>query len=130
MSLVTISYHGSFSKTLRFLRKSNLVNSVLLKKMEKYGKMGVAALSEATPKRTGTTAASWNYEVHSNSDGIEIVWTNTNNNHGVYIAVLIQYGHATRNGGYVQGIDYINPAMKPVFEEIAKSAWMEVMSDE
>lgn len=130
MALVNISHKGSFSKTLQFLRKNSVINSILVKKMEKYGQMGVDALAQATPKRTGLTAASWGYEIHSSKDGIEIVWTNSNDNHGVYIAVLIQYGHATRNGGYVQGIDYINPAMKPIFEEIAKNAWMEVISDE
>lgn len=130
MSFITISYRGSFSKTLKLLRKSQMINAFLLRKMEKYGRMGVEALSAATPRRTGRTADSWGYEVHGDKDKIEIVWTNSNNNHGVYIAVLIQYGHGTRNGGYVQGIDYINPAMRPVFEEIAKSAWMEVMSNE
>lgn len=125
-----ITHKGTFSKTLQFLRKNSVINSLLIKKLEKYGKKGVDALSQATPKRTGKTAASWGYEIRSGKDTVEIIWTNSNNNHGVYIAVLLQYGHGTRNGGYVQGIDYINPAMKPIFEEIAQSAWMEVTTDE
>lgn len=130
MSLVKITHKGTFSKTFQFLRRSSVINSLLMKKLAKYGQKGVDALMQATPKRTGKTAESWGYEIHSGKDTVEIVWTNSNNNHGVYIAVLIQYGHGTRNGGYVQGIDYINPAMKPVFEEIANSAWLEVISDE
>ncbi len=124
MSIV-ISHKGSFTKTLKFLRK--IQSDAFMKKMDAYGRMGVDALRQATPKKTGLTSESWYYEIHTTASSIEITWLNTNNNHGVYIAVLIQYGHGTRNGGYVQGRDYINPAMKPIFEKIASDLWGEVI---
>lgn len=127
-SVVTVSQKGDFSKTMKFLKKSK--EKKFLKKLNKFGEIGVQALADATPKRTGTTAASWGYEIVISNGSASIIWTNTNNNHGVYIAVLIQYGHGTRNGGYVQGIDYINPAMRPIFDKIANDAWLEVISDE
>ena len=98
--------------------------------LDKYGKRGVAALASATPKDTGKTANSWSYEIVDNQDGsISIIWSNSNIVNGwANVAVLIQYGHATRSGGYVQGIDYINPAMRPIFDELAKDAWEEVVS--
>ena len=126
MSVITISNKGDFSKTLRFLRK--IKSKSFLKKMDKYGQRGVEALSNATPKLSGKTADSWQYELHSTGSSVEIVWTNTNVNKNVNIAVIIQYGHGTRNGGYVRGIDYINPAMQPIFEEIADGVWQEVIS--
>ncbi len=127
-SVVTVTQKGDFSKTMKFLKKSK--EKKFLKKLNKFGEIGVQALADATPKRTGTTAASWGYEIVISNGSASIIWTNTNNNHGVYIAVLIQYGHGTRNGGYVQGIDYINPAMRPIFDKIANDAWLEVISDE
>lgn len=127
MSVITISQKGSFAKTLKFLKK--IQSASFFKTMEKYGEMGVQALRDATPKDTGKTSESWAYEIHQTDAGVSINWTNSNNNHGVYIAVLIQYGHGTRNGGYVQGRDYINPAMVPVFEKIANELWNEVISD-
>lgn len=127
-SVVTVTQKGDFSKTVKFLKKNK--EKKFLKKLNKFGEIGVQALADATPKRTGTTAASWGYEIVISNGSASIIWTNTNNNHGVYIAVLIQYGHGTRNGGYVQGIDYINPAMRPIFDKIANDAWLEVISDE
>lgn len=125
---IIISHKGDFSKTLRFLHK--IRSKKIYDKLSKYGQMGVDALAAATPKRTGTTAASWTYEVHIGGSSAEIVWSNTNVNNGYfYVAVGIQYGHGTRNGGYVQGIDYINPAMRPIFEQIANEIWLEVISD-
>ena len=88
--------------------------------------MGVDALREATPRDTGKTANSWDYIIEETPDSVTITWTNSNENRSIPIALLIQYGHATRKGGWVSGIDYINPALKPIFEEIAKSAWEEV----
>lgn len=128
MSLIKISQKGDFSLTLRFLRK--LKERRFLKKMDSFGQIGVDALQAATPKRSGKTADSWGYEVHYGPTQIVITWTNSNVNKGRNIAVLIQYGHGTRNGGYVRGIDYINPAMRPIFEKIADDAWLEVISDE
>lgn len=126
--IITIHQKGDFSKTFRFLRKFK--QKKFIKKLDQYGQMGVEALSAATPVRSGLTASSWSYILEYNGSHIKIIWTNTNNNHGVYIAVLIQYGHGTRNGGYVIGRDYINPAMQPVFDKIADDAWLEVISDE
>ena len=127
-SMITITHKGDFSKTYKFLQKAH--SKKFYKALEKYGQMGVDALRDATPKDTGKTADSWGYQINTTSDGASIVWTNSNQNRGVYIAVLIQYGHGTRNGGYVQGRDYINPAMRPVFDKIANEVWLEVISDE
>ena len=99
------------------------------KVMEEVGKEGVEALMEATPKRTGKTAASWTYEIRENSSGwLTLVWYNTNFNKGISIAWMIQYGHGTARGGYVRGIDYINPALEPLFKEfgdriMGKAVW-------
>lgn len=94
--------------------------------LEKYAIKGVEALSLATPEDTGKTAASWTYDIRRTSSGLAIVWRNTNIVNGVPIAVILQYGHATGTGGYVEGRDYINPAIRPIFDKIAKSAWEEV----
>lgn len=93
-----------------------------------YGERGVKALAAATPKDTGKTADSWTYSIEEGKGTVSIVWSNTNVNKGLNIAVLLQYGHGTRNGGYVQGRDYINPALRPLFDEIANKAWEEVVS--
>ena len=97
--------------------------------LDQYGKEGVEALARATPKDTGKTAASWNYAVHKSDGRITITWSNSNIVDGVPIAVILQYGHGTRNGGYVEGVDYINPAMRPIFERIAQRAWGEVRTE-
>ena len=91
-----------------------------------YGQRGVNALAAATPKDTGLTAASWYYEVERTDNDLAIYWKNSNTNNGVNIAVILQYGHGTNGGGYVRGIDYINPALRPIFEEIANDVWEEV----
>ena len=123
---IVITQKGDFKKTFKLLFK--LRNREFFRKLEQYGQIGVEALSQATPKRTGKTAESWTYEIHYTDSSVEIVWINTNENKGRNIAVLIQYGHGTRNGGYVQGIDYINPAMASVFDDIAEKVWQEVIS--
>lgn len=117
---------GNWNKTEQFLRKSNRLD--LRRQLDKYGKAGVDALSKATPVDTGKTASSWDYEIEEGSGQVSIVWTNSNINQNVNIAIIIQYGHGTGTGGYVQGIDYINPAMKPVFDELADAVWKEVTS--
>lgn len=94
--------------------------------LDKYGKQGVSALSSATPVDSGLTANSWRYEIETKGDQTTIYWSNSNINKGVNIAVILQYGHGTRNGGYVVGRDYINPAMRPIFDSIANEAWKEV----
>lgn len=116
---------GSFKKTETFLNRAK--RGAFYRHLHKYGKQGVAALSAATPVDSGLTAQSWDYEINSTRDTVEIVWTNSNVvDEWAVVAILIQYGHGTRNGGYVQGIDYINPAMRPVFEDIANAIWEEV----
>lgn len=122
--MIAIRAKGDFSKAEGFLKK--LKDYLRTKTLEKYGQMGVDALAEATPKRTGLTAASWFYKIEQTADSATIIWSNTNRSKGELIAVLIQYGHATKNGGYVQGRDYINPALQPVFDTIANDAWEEV----
>lgn len=114
---------GNFNKTFSFLRKierPDLVTSVL----EKCGEKGVEALASATPKDSGVTAASWYYEVETSGETSTITWLNSNLANGYFpVAIMLQYGHGTGTGGYVQGVDYINPAIKPVFDEIAETVW-------
>jgi len=124
--MIKFKVTGDFSKTVNSLKK--LKEFVQKGNLDKYGQMGVDALRQATPKKTGKTANSWNYEITAVNGKVTIYWTNDNINNGVNIAVILQYGHGTNRGGYVQGIDYINPAMKPIFEEIADKAWKEVIS--
>lgn len=124
--MVKIRQKGSFKKIDRFLSKISKNHYVHI--LEKYGKQGVAALAEATPKDTGLTAQSWSYRIEENEKGYILTWENSNVNKYVNIALLLQYGHGTRNGGYVSGIDYINPALAPIFEKIAGDAWKEVTS--
>lgn len=122
--MITISHKGDFKNTERFLTNAQRLNirDILIK----YGREGVAALSLATPKDTGKTAASWSYKIDMTQKGYQIAWFNSNEENGVLPAVLIQYGHGTRGGGYIQGIDYINPAMQPIFNNIAVEIWKEV----
>lgn len=124
--MVKIRQKGSFKKIDRFLSKISKNHYVHI--LEKYGKQGVAALAAATPKDTGLTAQSWSYRIEENEKGYILTWENSNVNKYVNIALLLQYGHGTRNGGYVSGIDYINPALAPIFEKIAGDAWKEVTS--
>lgn len=122
--MISIRQRGDFSKTEKFLKKSFGRDYVNV--LEKYGQQGVAALSAATPIDSGLTAISWSYKIIQNKDSISIVWENSNTNEGVNIAIILQYGHGTRNGGYVSGRDYINPALKPIFDNMADAAWKEV----
>lgn len=96
--------------------------------LEKHARAGVVALANATPVDSGLTASSWTYEIRVSGESATINWVNTNVNKGVNIAVILQYGHGTGTGGYVQGRDYINPAMRPIFDRIAEEAWMEVVN--
>lgn len=122
--MIRFEQKGDFKKTTSFLK--SMKERRFLSKLDRYGKEGVVALSSATPVNTGKTAASWYYEIEKTENSYSIVWKNSNVNNGVLIAVLIQYGHGTGWGGYVQGRDYINPAMRPIFDNIAESAWREV----
>lgn len=124
--MIKLSYKGDFTKTLKFLNKAKKFDIRPI--LEKYGEAGVEALRKATPKDTGKTANSWSYELEIGKTQSTIRWLNSNVvNDWANIAVLLQYGHGTRNGGYVQGRDYINPAMKPIFDDIANSAFKEVI---
>nr|DAR21712.1 MAG TPA: type I neck protein [Caudoviricetes sp.] len=118
---------GDWKKTRKFLKRCSDLD--LDDVLNLYGQEGVDALAKATPKDTGKTAASWSYEVTKGRESIVITWKNSNIVDGVPIAVILQYGHGTRNGGYVEGVDYINPAMRPVFERIAARAWGEVRTE-
>lgn len=121
---ITIKHYGSFRNTERLFK--NLTKFEIGNVLDKYGRMGVDALSAATPVSSGRTAGSWDYAVERNKSGYTIVWTNSNVNNGVNIALILQLGHGTGTGGYVKGIDYINPTLKPVFDALADEAWQEV----
>jgi len=120
--VIVLKQKGDFKKTEKFLRTRRDFRSIL----EKYAKQGVIALSSATPVDTGQTAASWGYVIEDEDGRLAITWTNDNIIKGVNIAIIIQYGHGTRNGGYVAGRDYINPAIRPVFDKISQELWKEV----
>lgn len=124
--MITISQKGDFKNTERFL--SNAKNLNILNILNKYGTIGVNSLARATPVDTGLTSISWGYKIDRTTGKYIITWFNTNVNNGSVIAILIQYGHGTKNGGYVQPLDYINPAMKSVFDQIAEDIWKEVIS--
>lgn len=123
-SIIQFKQKGDFSKTKSFLKKLRKLD--LDSVLDKYGKLGVQALASATPVETGKTAASWDYKIEKGKGVVTITWTNSNVNNGVPIALLIQYGHGTGTGGYVQGIDYIKPAIRPIFDDLAKALWEEV----
>lgn len=123
---ISLNTRQEGSKTEDFLKRAKdmKIESVL----NKYGKIGAEALARATPIDSGLTASSWGYEVEKNGGGWSIHWTNDNINQNVNIAVILQYGHGTGTGGYVAGQDYINPAIAPIFDQIADEAWKEVTS--
>lgn len=111
-------------KTDSYLEK--LLEVIKMGSLDRYGRMGVDALSKATPVRTGLAASSWSYDITRKDGKVTLSWKNSDIEGGYNVAILIQYGHGTRNGGYVQGIDYINPALKPIFEQMAEDIWREV----
>lgn len=119
--MITIQSSGSFENTERFLKKMS--KSDILKALGGYGAEGVRALAGATPVDSGLTASSWGYETFKRGGTYNIVWTNTNVHNGIPVAILLQYGHGTRTGGYVSGRDYINPAIQPIFDRIAADVW-------
>ena len=125
--MISFRQKGDFSKTEKFLKKSFGKNYRSI--LERYARQGVEALSANTPKESGLTAISWDYEIIQNDEAgtISIVWNNYHVNKGINIAIILQYGHATRNGGYVEGRDYINPALQPIFDKMAEAAWREVI---
>ena len=121
---IHITCSGDLSKTMKFLNR--LQNKEYLNILSTYGKRGVEALRAATPKDTGKTADSWYYEIKQDRNQTTINWCNSYVNDGVIIAMLLQYGHGTGTGGYVQGTDYINPAMRAIFDDLANECWKEV----
>lgn len=121
---IKMTSKGSFDKTEKFLKKS--LGRDYISVLHEYGEKGVQALSAATPVDTGLTASLWRYEVVQKGSTISVIWSNDNVQDGVNIAVILQYGHAAPNGYWIQGRDYINPALQPIFDDLADKAWKEV----
>lgn len=125
--MIEFKVKGSFDKTFSFLKRNRKLNP---RDFARFGQEGVDALKQATPKDSGLTANSWYYEIVDDGGRLVIQWLNSNVVDGwCNIAIILQYGHATGTGGYVEGIDYINPALRPIFDKIAKNAWEEVIKD-
>ena len=122
--MISFRQKGDFSKLTSFLERAK--ETVHLGDLNKYGRQGVAALASATPIDSGETAESWYYEIENNKESATITFYNSNVQNGVPIAIILQYGHGTRNGGWVEGRDYINPAIQPIFDQIVDDAWREV----
>lgn len=122
--MISFRQRGDFKKLTRFLERAK--EGVRIGDLDKYGREGVAALASATPVESGLTAASWYYEITNKNGSARITFYNSNVQNGVPIAIILQYGHATGTGGWVEGRDYINPSIRPVFDKIADSAWREV----
>ena len=122
--MISFRQKGDFSKLTSFLERAK--ETVYLGDLNKYGRQGVAALASATPVDRGKTASSWSYKIENNNGSVSISFENSNIQDGVPIAIILQYGHGTRNGGWVEGRDYINPAIQPIFDQIVNEAWKEV----
>lgn len=123
---ISFTSHGSFTNMERFLRRSQQIN--LRNVLEPYAQAGVAALARATPVDSGIAASSWGYEIKERSGKVTITWTNSDVENGFPVAIMLQYGYGTGTGGYVQGRDYINPALKPIFDDISNEVWKVVTS--
>ena len=126
MDRISFTQRGSVDKMESFLR--SMLNMNLANIIEPYAQQGVAALQAATPVDSGLAARSWSYEIETTPDFVKLVWTNDDVENGFPVAIMLQYGYATGTGGYVQGRDYINPAIKPIFDEIANGVWKVVTS--
>ena len=124
--MIRITSQGDYRKATRYLEK--LKETARIGILDKYGKKGVEALAADTPKDTGYTSSCWEYEIIQRKGGVSLQFYNTNVVDGCPIAIILQYGHGTRNGGYVEGRDYVNPAIRPVFDEMAEELWKEVRS--
>ena len=122
--MISFKHSGSFNKTDKFFKR--VLFSDYLHIFNKYGVLGVNALSSVTPLDTGNTANSWGYKIKRSNKGISITWTNSNIVDGIPVVILLQYGHVGKNGGYIQGLDFINPIMKPIFNKIIDDIWKEV----
>lgn len=124
--MITFKHSGNFKNTEKLFSK--VKGRTWLNKLETLGEVGVRALANNTPVDTGVTAASWSYEIVDKDGRISVIWSNSNVNNYVNIALILQYGHATRNGGWVEGRDYINPALQPIFDKMASDAWEVITS--
>jgi hypothetical protein len=124
--MISVTTEGSFDKTTKFLE--GLTSQKLFRNLDRFGREGVAALSAATPVETSETARSWRYEILKGKSDVTIAWFNDHIEDGVNIAVIIQYGHGTGTGGFVQGRDYINPVIQPIFDRIRDDVWRQVTS--
>lgn len=124
--MITFHAKGDFKKLNSWFERALEFSNLGV--LDKYGKKGVQALSNATPVLTGLASKSWYYTIERKGSTVSVIWSNNDIEGGCNVALLLQYGHGTRNGGYVQGIDYINPAIRPIFEEMAKKAWKEVIN--
>lgn len=122
--MITFVAKGSFDRTEAWVRR--MASGEIFNVLNKYGEIGRDALASATPVDSGLTAESWSSEVSQNGSGWQITWSNSNEHSGVNIAIILQYGHGTGTGGYVAGRDYINPAIRPIFDQIAEAVWKEV----
>jgi len=128
--MISFEVTGDLKRTKNFLETSKNANNMIMSKtrIKSIAEKGVSVLKENTPKLTGATANAWSYEIKQAKDKIIVSWNNNNTVDGVNIAIILQYGHGTKNGGYVQGIDYINPALKPIFNDMASDMWRVVTS--
>ena len=125
MGIISFNHKGNFNKTERFFNRA--LRRDYLNILSVYGEMGVKALREATPSDSGKTAESWDYGIEKEKGKVTLYWTNSHENDGVNIAILLIYGHGLRNGGYVEGVDFVSPALRPIFEQIANQSWKEVI---
>lgn len=121
---IKIIHRGSFNRTEKFMNFLTLRG--YLNKLDTFGQIGVSALASATPVDSGLTAKSWTYEIVRDEENTSISWMNTNIQNGISVVVLLRYGHATGTGGYVEGQDFITPAIQPIFDQIADGVWKEV----
>ena len=122
--MISFSHKGDFFKTIRYMERAKKLS--ILNCLDRYGREGVSALAAATPVESGQTAGSWYYKTKINRDSASLTFYNSNVQNGVPIVIILQYGHGTNNGGWVQGRDYINPAIQPIFDKITNEAWKEV----
>lgn len=122
--MISIKHKGDFSKTDKYFK--NVREASKIKILDKYGKMGCEALASATPQNTGKTANSWSYEIERSNGSVKLIFINSNINEYFPVAIMLQYGHGTGTGGWVEGIDYINPAIQPVFNKLTDDLWREV----
>lgn len=121
---IVVKVKGDFKETKKFLNK--MTTRDYIKNLHRLGERGVSALAAATPVNTGVTSQSWRFELIEEKGHVKLCWVNDNMVEGIPLVILLQYGHGTKNGGYVVGRDFINPAIRPIFDQIANEAWMVV----